>query len=46
VRSVPKATSRNIEGTALKVGGAVVDYRCILDTERDEYALEVYTQIT
>jgi len=29
-----------------KVGGAVVDYRCILDTERDEYALEVYTQIT
>lgn len=39
-------THCNIDGTAMKVGGAIIDYRCWVDSERDQYALSVYEQIT
>lgn len=39
-------THCNIDGQAMKIGGAVIDYRCWLDNGRNEYVLEVFTQIT
>src|SRR5450759_2266112 len=39
-------THCNIDGTAMKVGGAIVAYRCNYDSSRDQIALWVYLQIT